>query len=133
MLLVLLAVLQASSTAIDVSILKVGPPSTVTELDLGKLKGELRQLAWSPDGNELYVQTADGNPGSEKLRHYTVATAGGAVKPLDVPPEWAISFWGFKSARNAPGLASIEIEVKHTLENTKVGTGSGRPGEQASG
>jgi hypothetical protein len=43
---------------------------TVTELDLGKLKGELRQLGWSIDGTELYVQTVDGNPNSEELRHY---------------------------------------------------------------
>jgi WD40 repeat protein len=133
MLLLLLAVLQASTTAIDVSTLKVAPPTTIAELDLGKLKGELRQLGWSPDGTELYIQTADGNPGSEKLRHYTVAVAGGAVKPLDLQPEWASSFWGFKSARNAPGLASLQIDVEHKLENTKVGTSSGRPGEQAAG
>ncbi len=133
MLLLLLAVLQASSTVIDVSTLTVGPPSTVAELDLGKLKGELRRVAWSPDGSELYVQTADGNPGSEKLRHYSVATAGGVVKAVEAQPEWASSFWGFKSARNAPGLASLQIEVEQKLENTKVGTSSGRPGEMASG
>lgn len=54
----------ASSAAINVSTVKVGAPSIVTELDLGKLKGELRQIAWSPNRTELYVQTAEGTPPS---------------------------------------------------------------------
>jgi hypothetical protein len=49
----------------------------------------LRQIAWSPDGAELYVQTADGTPPSEKRRHYIVSVTDGAMRGLDVPPEWA--------------------------------------------
>jgi hypothetical protein len=124
---------QTPATAIDASAVKVGAPSTVTELDLGKLKGALRQLAWSRDGNEIYVQTADGPETSEKLRHYIVPVAGGAPKPVDSEPEWATDYWGFKSDRFAPGLRSLIIEVEQTQEKTKIGTGSGRPGEQASG
>jgi hypothetical protein len=115
--------------AIDASAVKVGPPATITELDLGKLKGELRQLGWSIDGTELYVQTADGNPNSEKLRHYVVAVAGGAVKPVDAPPQWAADYWTIKSDRFAPGMRSLMIELEQKQENVKVGTGSGRPGE----
>ena len=115
--------------ALDASTVKVGAPTTVTELDLGKLKGELRQLGWSIDGTELYVQTADGNPGSEKLRHYVVAVTGGAVKPVDAPPQWALDYWTIKSDRFAPGLRSVMIELEQKQENVKVGTGSGRPGE----
>jgi hypothetical protein len=44
--------LLAALAVIDVSTVRVGPPTTVTELDLGKLKGELRQVAWSPDGTD---------------------------------------------------------------------------------
>jgi hypothetical protein len=106
---------------------------SVTELDLGKLKGELRELCWSRDGSELYVKTADGNPGSEKLRHYLVGVAGGAPKPIDQEPEWAADYWGFKSDRFAPGLRSLMIDFEQKQEKIRVGTGSGRPGEMASG
>jgi hypothetical protein len=120
-----------TATAVDASAIRIGPPSPVTELDLGKLKGELRQLGWSPDATELYVQTADGNPPSEKLRHYIVPAAGGAPKAVDAEPEWATDYWRFKSDRFAPGLRSIVIDFEQKLEKTKIGTGSGRPGEQA--
>jgi hypothetical protein len=121
------------SAPVDASALKVGAPATVTELDLGKLKGELRQVGWSTDGSQLYVQTADGSPPSEKLRHYIVPIAGGAPKPVDAAPDWATAFWAFKSDRAAPGLGSLLIGFEQKQEKTKIGTGSGRPGEQASG
>jgi hypothetical protein len=117
------------STPVDASAVKVGAPATITELDLGKLKGELRQLGWSIDGTELYVQTADGSPNAEKLRNYVVAVAGGAVKQVDAPPQWALDYWTIKSNRFAPGLGSLMIELEQKQENVKVGTGSGRPGE----
>jgi hypothetical protein len=117
------------STPVDASAVKVGVPATITELDLGKLKGELRQLGWSIDGTELYLQTADGSPNAEKLRHYLVTLEGGAVKPIEAPPQWAIDYWAIKSDRFAPGLRSLMIELEQKQENVKVGTGSGRPGE----
>src|SRR5438045_224101 len=95
----------ASGTPLDVTALKVGAPAVVAELDLGKLKGDLRQLGWSADGTQLYIQTAEGGPPSPKLRHFTVAAAGGAVATLDRQPEWATQFWTFKSDRSAPGIA----------------------------
>jgi hypothetical protein len=123
----------ASATSIDASTLKVGTPATVVELDLGKLKGDLRQIGWSPDGAELYVQTADGAPASEKLRHYLVAVAGGTVTPVDTEPEWARAYWDVKSDRFAPGIGSLMIDFEQKLEKTKIGTGTGRPGATGSG
>jgi hypothetical protein len=124
---------QTPATAIDVSTVSVGAPTTVAELDLGKLKGDLRQVGWSSDGTELYVQTADGNPPSEKLRHFIVPVAGGPARPVDAQPQWAVDYWAIKSDRFAPGLRSLMIEVAQKQEKMKVGTGSGRPGEQAGG
>jgi hypothetical protein len=121
------------STLVDVSTLKVAAPATVTELDLGKLKGELRQVSWSSDGTELYVQTMDGTPPSAKIRHYVVPVAGGAAKAIDDEPQWATDYWTIKSDRFAPGLRSLMIEVEQKQEKMRVGTGSGRPGEQAGG
>lgn len=117
------------SIPVDVSTLEVGAPAIVAELDLGKLKGDLRQVGWSPDGAELYVQTSDGAPSSEKLRHYVVPVAGGAAKPIDAQPEWAKAYWDFKSDRFAPGIGSLMIDFEQKLEKMKIGTGSGRPGE----
>ena len=119
----------ASTTPVDVSTVKVGPPATVTELDLGKLKGELREIGWSPDGAQLYVQTVDGDPRSAKRRHYLVPAAGGATTATDAQPEWAAAYWEFKSDRTAPGIGSLMIDLRETLEKVKIGTGSGRPGE----
>jgi hypothetical protein len=124
---------QIPATPVDASAIRVGPPTTIAELDLGKLKGELRQVGWSPDAAQLYVQTADGNPPSEKLRHYLVPSAGGAPQTVDAEPEWATAYWRIKSDRFAPGLRSLMIEVEQKAEKVKVGTGSGRPGEQAGG
>lgn len=123
---------QTPGTAVDASALKVGALATVTELDLGKLKGELRQIGWSRDGAELYIQTADGSPQSEKLRHYVLPIAGGEPKSVDAEPEWASDYWGFKSDRFAPGLRSLMIDFEQKQEKIKVGTGSGRPGDMAS-
>jgi hypothetical protein len=124
---------QTPVTLVDASAVRVGTPTTIAELDLGKLKGELRQIGWSPDGAQLYVQTADGNPQSERLRHYVVPLAGGAATTIDAEPEWASAYWAVKSDRFAPGLRSLMIEVEQKAEKIKVGTGSGRPGEQAGG
>jgi len=134
MLTVMLALRAAQApAAIDASAIRVGAPAAVTELDLGKLKGELRQVGWSIDGSELYVETAEGSPNAEKLRHYVVAVAGGAVKSVDAPPQWAVDYWTIKSNRFAPGLGSLMIELEQKQENVKVGTGSGRPGEMGAG
>ena len=119
----MLLLLLAALAAIDVSTLKIGPPTTVTELDLGKLKGELRQLAWSPDGTQFYLQTAEGAPPSEKVHHYVVPTAGGTPVGADQPPAWAKDYWAFKAGRSAPGLAELTLEAQQTFEVMKSGTG----------
>jgi hypothetical protein len=124
---------QTPATAVDAAAVRIGAPFNVTELDLGKLKGELRELSWSRDGSELYVKTADGTPGSERFRHYIVKVGGGAPASIEQEPEWATDYWGFKSDRFAPGLRSLIIGFEQKQEKMKVGTGTGRPGEQASG
>jgi hypothetical protein len=113
---------QTPGTAVDASAVRVAAPTTVGELDLGKLKGELRQICWSRDGSNLYVQTAEGNPPSEKIRHYIVPAAGGEAQSIVAEPEWATDYWGFKSDRFAPGLRSLVIEFEQKLEKTKIST-----------
>jgi len=122
-----LASQAAAAAPIDVSTIRL-TPVTVIDLDLGRLKGELRQIGWSPDGSQLYIQTVEGDPPKEKTHHFAVASEGGPLTPLDQQPEWAREYWAFKSDRTAPGVPSLEIDVKQTHETTKIGTGSGRPG-----
>ena len=108
-------------------------PATVAELDLEKLKGELRQIGCSRDCRELYVQTVVGEPASQKLRHYLMPLEGGARQSIDQAPEWATDHWGFKSDRFARGLRSLMIDFEQKQEKTRIGTGTGRPGDAAAG
>jgi hypothetical protein len=127
---------QASVTlpdAYDVTTLTVGAPVAVADLDLGRLKGDLRQIGWSPDSKQIYVQTAEGNPKSPKLHHFVVGVADGVVTPLDKQPDWAEEYWAFKSDRLAPGLEWITIDVEQKVENLKFGTGSAGAADRASG
>jgi hypothetical protein len=123
--------LAQTSGAVDVSALKVSSPVAVAELDLGSLKGELRQIGWAPDLSQLYVQTAEGNPTSPKLHHYVVSASGGAVAPAKEPPAWAPDYWSYKSDRFAPGIGSLFIDVEQKFETMKYGTGSAGAIDQA--
>lgn len=128
-----ISLLQTSAvgTPADVSTLHVGAPTVVAEIDLGKLKGELRQIGWSPDADLLYVQTAEGRPPAERAHHYTVALAGGAPAALINQPAWAEAYWAFKSDRFAPGIGSLMIDVQQSFETMKYGTGSAGAIDQA--
>jgi hypothetical protein len=109
---------------LDVSTLVIGTPVTVADIDTGKLKGALRQLAWSPDLTQFYLQTTDSDGPGGTVRHYLAAADGGAVVPAPSEPDWAIDYWRFKSDRYAPGLPSLVIGVDQKMEVMKVGTGS---------
>jgi len=89
-------------------------PAVVGEIDLGKIKGTLvRQLAWSPDGSEFYLMTYDPNPDAsiKAAYHYLIPALGGAPKRLDVQPDWASTYWAWKSDKAAPGDPTFAIEV----------------------
>ena len=117
---------SSASPAIDVRALKICPRTTVAEIDLGKLKGELRQLAWSEDGATLYLQTGDGYPPqSQQLWHYTVPASGGTPTRIDAQPAWASAYWDLKQDRVAPGMPSLVIGVDQKQETMKMGMGGG--------
>lgn len=103
----------AQQPAVRAEALQFSAPATIAELDMGKLKGEPRRLAWSPDGTQIYVQTAErpGQP-NQKLHHYVFATAGGEKQDVKSEPEWAAAYWAEKSGQAAPGDARMKIELK---------------------
>lgn len=126
LLLTWLAPVQSPQTAwthVDVSTLEASAPTVVTVIDMGKLKGEPRRLAWSPDGQTLYLQTAEGNPPLFTLRHYTIAIAGGAVTRVNEEPAWGNEYWTFKQDRIAPGVPALMLDVEQRDEIVKSGTG----------
>jgi len=120
------------SGPLDISTLKIGNPTTVAEIDLGKIKGELRRLSWSPDGSLFAIRTVDGDKPDDRVHFYVVSLAGGAVAAVDREPEWAGEYWSFKADRFAPGRPEVMITVEQKLENVKVGTGAGAAADRES-
>jgi len=109
---VMIAIGLAAAPPIDATKLVLSAPSSVVEIDAGKLKGNLVRMAWSPDATQLYLQTADPDTrGNVKLRHYTMGLDGQPPKSVDAEPDWAANYWGWKSAQAAPGMASWKIAI----------------------
>jgi hypothetical protein len=142
MLFLVMALLASQSgSAPSAEALKVGTPVAVAELDMGKLKGDPFRLAWSPDAQEFYLQTAelDGVGAVKKARHYIVAAAGGAPKEVDGEPDWAAKYWAWKSWKAAPGSPAFAISVDERREIIKSaqaptgGTIAGMGGDASAG
>jgi len=114
MTLIIAMTLAATMASVDASKLTFSAPPTIVELDMGKLKGDLMRLAWSPDGKQLYVLTverdASGNPKS--MRHYVMGLDGKNPKGVNAEPPWVAAYWTWKSAQTAPALPAFRIEVE---------------------
>ena len=93
------------------------PPTTLTQIDTGKLKGAPSQLAWSPDGSELYLQTAerDSDGRLKKPRSFVIAMADPAPRAVDSVPPWATEYWNWKSYKLPPDAEAPEIQVKQEM------------------
>lgn len=117
----------------DIERLTVSPVSRVTELDMGKLKGEPRQLAWSADGKQFYLQTVEnaGRP-NMKARHYLLGADSSAPQNVDAQPEWASAYWVDKSAQTSPDDRTFKIEAK-SEQRTERTTSAPMGGEMARG
>jgi hypothetical protein len=123
-LLLLLGLVVQVPGSLDVSGLTIGAPNVVAELEVGTLKGEPRQLSWSPDGSQLALRTSEGDKPTDRTSFYTVALSGGGVVAVQREPDWAAEYWAFKSDRSAPGIPGVQIDLDQKLEIQKVGTGS---------
>lgn len=97
-----------------VSTITLAPGDPVLELDLRALKGPLvRQLAWSPDQQELYLQTYEANRDAsvKTTYHYLIPAGGGAPKAVEVPPGWAVAYQQWKSGQASPDDPAWKIDV----------------------
>lgn len=95
--------------------LSISTPADVVALEGATLTGQPSRMSWSPDGNLLYIQTLDGTFGrpDAKLRHFLVASTGGALREMPAEPEWATDYWIVKSDQASPDDPSVRIELKN--------------------
>lgn len=94
--------------------IKLDPKIEVAQIDLGKLGGTLvSQLAWSPDGNELYLQTqTEDKRGLPKDSfHFVTPAEGGSLSKVGAPPDWAGAYWTWKSGQTSPDDPALKIAV----------------------
>jgi len=92
----------------------VTPSAPVVEFDMRKLKGPLvRQLAWSPDQTELYLQTYEANRDASVRNtfHYVIPVAGGPPRQVETAPSWAVAYFQWKSGQASPDDPTWKIDV----------------------
>ncbi len=91
----------------------VSEATEVATVEETTLTGQPSRLSWSPDGNLLYLQTIDGTFGrpEAKLRHFLVASTGGALREMPAEPEWATDYWIAKSDQASPDDPSVRIKL----------------------
>jgi hypothetical protein len=109
-----LTFIMATVSPADASKLKLSAPAAIVEFDTGKLKGVLFRLAWSPDGQQIYLQTIERDRAGNitTARHYLLGVNGEAPKHVDQEPAWSAAYWDWKSSQAAPGLPSFKIAVE---------------------
>jgi hypothetical protein len=118
-MLTLVLVAQApSATTVQVS----APAQIGSTLEAGKLKGEPIQLAWSPDGTKLYLQTAGRDKVGMTVNHrsYVMSAADGKPEAVDAPPAWAAEYWAWKSGQAAPGSPAFRIDFKQEFKTVEA-------------
>lgn len=112
--------------------LTFGPPRQVSTLN--KIKGEPIQMAWSPDGTQLYLQTGEKTRiGTfQNQKHYLVTASDGKIKGIDAAPEWATDYQAWKSNKWAPGVRTFVIDISEE-KRTQRAVNSPMGGDLAKG
>ena len=125
LLAVLVLVAQAPTAASAVKV----TPAVVSEFNLGAMNGKfIRQLAWSPDGSQLYLMTYDANKDAsvKETFHFLIPAQGGAPSRVETQPDWAIAYYEWKAGRNSPDDPSIQLTPNHERrKETAVSTPMG--------
>jgi hypothetical protein len=131
---IVVALLLASVQPVGARSVHASTPVVVGSLDSGKLKGEPIQLAWSSDDTQLFLQTAERDSvGMIKNPHYFLMwVSDGKPSPVQTPPDWAISYWSWKSNKTAPGSSTFSIDIKQEIK-TNIPTASPMGGSLARG
>jgi Tol biopolymer transport system component len=112
--------------AASVKAAQVSAPAQVSTIDTGKLKGEPTQLAWSPDGTQLFLQTSERDAAGmiRNPRFFVMSVADGKPSPANAPPAWAAEYWTWKSGQFAPGSTTYGVDLK---EEQRTATATAAP------
>lgn len=103
---------QAPAQPVDATRVVVSAPAAIVEIDASKMKGDIIQLAWSADNKEFYLQTVEqSGRGDVSVRHFLLDLKGQQPRGTGEMPAWAQSYWLWKSAQAAPGMAALKIAV----------------------
>jgi hypothetical protein len=129
----LLPAVAMAQTPLPVGSVTMSSPTTLTTLDMDKLKGNPSRMAWSPDLTQIYLQTIEGPFHQPKaVRHYIVTASDGKVKDVQAEPEWFQAYWSVKSHKASPDAPALEIAL--STENRREQTTSvPRGGDLAKG
>jgi WD40-like Beta Propeller Repeat len=124
----------ALGQAPNATTMRISAPGQVGTIDTGKLKGEPTELAWSPDGTMLFLQTSerDSVGMTKNHRFFVLSAADGKAEPVGAPPAWAIEYWTWKSNQFAPGSSTFGIEIKQDFKSVSA-TSSPMGGDLAKG
>jgi hypothetical protein len=122
MLLALTLIITAVSPDVDASKLKLSAPTSIVEFDTGKVKGVLFRLAWSPDAQQIYLQTIERDRAGAitTVHHYLMGLNGEPPKSVEREPAWSAAYWEWKSSRAAPGVPAFKIEVEESQKRVKT-------------
>jgi hypothetical protein len=103
---------QPTPPAIDPAKLIVSDPVTLRDLGKAEARGVATRMAWSPDGEWLYVRVSTFDRWSnEAVRHLLVETQGKRTQDLGDEPSWLPRYWNTKSALASPTVASWRIKI----------------------
>ena len=132
---VTLVLMAQAPTAPTANTVQVSVPAQIgSSLDAGKLKGEPIQLAWSPDGTKLFLQTAGRDKAGMVVnpRSYVMSAADGKPEAIDAPPAWAAEYWAWKSGQASPASSTFRIDFKDEYK-TVTSVSAPRGGDLAKG
>jgi hypothetical protein len=87
----------------------------IAEIDTDKVQGTPVGLAWRSDGT-IYLRIQ----GKDKARHYQIATVPQpSLGQVDDLPQWAATYWAWKSAIVAPGDPTMKLDVEQRTDKSR--------------
>jgi len=112
--------------------LQIATPAKIATIEL---KGEPVRLAWSADGAQLAIQTGERDKAgmlNNKPRFYLVSSADGKLSDASSFPDWADTYWTWKSNNHTPWSAATSIDLKQE-QKTLSATSAPMGGDLAKG
>lgn len=96
--------------------LQITPPAVVVDIDAGQVHGTPIELAWAPDSGSWYLETIEGTGPTAKHHSFLIAVGDKAPRSVNAAPDWAATYWQFKSNRAAPAHPQTMIQVDSTKQ-----------------